>query len=314
MKDFFKKITPLTIIRTFHWRIIVIILMFTTIFAAFSPKLITVNENQILYYMSCLAQVIAALYALILAAYTIADTRLKSLGTNDDTLLDYIPEIQNEHFQHIIIISVNCITTIFLCFATINTYSVLPQKIFSIMIMDTSMLGGISTILLIFFVLTVCDPNAFQQKGESVKDEMDKTYKGDKKTDDFRMFLGYYNRLEALISKLAIELSGNFKYYNKYQRRQMQIFQSLDILMSHNIFDKYIYAKIDEFRRYRNALVHSTNPEFVSSTIYKDLKEVYEKLEIIYTCQKNNSGNIENAISSLSTYCQEHLPNNSINK
>lgn len=49
-----------------------------------------INENQILYDMSCLAQVTAALFALILAAYTIADTRLKNMAVNDETLLDYI--------------------------------------------------------------------------------------------------------------------------------------------------------------------------------------------------------------------------------
>lgn len=256
-RDVLRRMSPLAILRIVRWRIIGILLAGATLLAAFVPPLIVVNENQILYYMSCLAQVTAALFALILAAYTIADTRLKSIATADDTLLDYIPEIQNEHFRHIITISINCIFTILLCLITINTYSVLPQKLFSVLIVDVSILGGISAISLILFVWVVCDPKAFQQKGESAKDEMDQAYAGDKGTDDFRLFLGYYNRLESLINRYAVEISGD-DYDYKYQRKQLPIFQALDILMSHQIFDEYAYIKIDEFRRYRNALVHST--------------------------------------------------------
>lgn len=101
---------------------------------------------------------------------------------------------------------------------------------------------------------------------------MDQAYAGDKGTDDFRLFLGYYNRLESLINRYAVEISGD-DYDYKYQRKQLPIFQALDILMSHQIFDEYAYIKIDEFRRYRNALVHSTNPESVNSRIYDELKK-----------------------------------------
>lgn len=52
----------------------------------------------------------------------------------------------------------------------------------------------------------VCDPKAFQQKGEAIKDEMDQAYAGNMSTDDFKMFLGYYNRLESLINKYAAEV------------------------------------------------------------------------------------------------------------
>lgn len=72
-----KQIAPSTILRIFRWWIIVAIVVFSTLVAIVTPQIIFINENQILYYMSCLAQVIAALFALILAAYTVADTRLK---------------------------------------------------------------------------------------------------------------------------------------------------------------------------------------------------------------------------------------------
>ena len=304
-RDVLRRMSPLAILRIVRWRIIGILLAGATLLAAFVPPLIVVNENQILYYMSCLAQVTAALFALILAAYTIADTRLKSIATADDTLLDYIPEIQNEHFRHIITISINCIFTILLCLITINTYSVLPQKLFSVLIVDVSILGGISAISLILFVWVVCDPKAFQQKGESAKDEMDQAYAGDKGTDDFRLFLGYYNRLESLINRYAVEISGD-DYDYKYQRKQLPIFQALDILMSHQIFDEYAYIKIDEFRRYRNALVHSTNPESVNSRIYDELKKVYELLESAYSAPETDK---QRCILSFKEYCKQYLLN-----
>ena len=303
--NFLKTITPLNILRIFRWWVIDIIIAGTTILSIIVPKLFYISENQILYYMSCLAQVTAALFALILAAYTIADTRLKSMVTNDDTLLDYIPELQNEHFYHIIRISVNCLITILLCFVTINIYKVLPPKLFFALIVDTGALGIISIIYLILFVWAVCDPKAFQQKGEAIKDEMDQAYAGSMSTDDFRVFLGYYNRLESLINKYAVEMLEDNNGY-KYQRKQIPIFQSLDILMSRGIFNEYVYTKIDEFRRYRNALVHSMNPESVNSGIYSELKEVYELLEKVYSANEEDK---KVHILELSDYCKEHLVN-----
>lgn len=168
-----------------------------------------------------------------------------------------------------------------------------------------SILGGISAISLILFVWVVCDPKAFQQKGESAKDEMDQAYAGDKGTDDFRLFLGYYNRLESLINRYAVEISGD-DYDYKYQRKQLPIFQALDILMSHQIFDEYAYIKIDEFRRYRNALVHSTNPESVNSRIYDELKKVYELLESAYSAPETDK---QRCILSFKEYCKQYLLN-----
>ena len=78
--DVEKKLTPLNILRVFHLWVIGIVIVVTTIASIFVPPLFYINENQILYDMSCLAQVTAALFALILAAYTIADTRLNSRG------------------------------------------------------------------------------------------------------------------------------------------------------------------------------------------------------------------------------------------
>lgn len=300
-----KKITPSCILKKIRWWVIGLIIVIATILSVIVPQVVYINENQILYYMSCLAQVIATLYALILAAYTIADTRLKSMATNDDTLQDYIPDIQNEHFRYIIGISVNCLMTIFLCFVMINTYNIWTQKLFSVLIVDTGVLGVISIIYLTIFVWAVCDPKAFQEKGEAIKEEIDQAYAGEMLTDDFRLFLGYYNRLEALINKYAIAiLTDNSEY--RYHRKQIPIFQALDILMSREIIDKYVYIKIDEFRRYRNALVHSLNPESVNNGIYNELKDVYELLEKI--CSLDDKDKKTYSLK-LSNYCMEHFVN-----
>lgn len=305
--DFWKKLTPLNILLVFHLWVIGIVIVVTTIASIFVPPLFYINENQILYGMSCLAQVTAALFALILAAYTIADTRLKNMAANDETLLDYIPELQNEYYYIIIRISVNCLATSLLCFVTLNVYDNLSQKLFSVLMVDTGVLGAISIVSLMLFVWAVCDPKAFQQKGEAIKDEMDQAYAGNMSTDDFKMFLGYYNRLESLINKYAAELLDDNSVY-KYQRKRMLIFPALDILMSRGIFDEYIYLKIDEFRRYRNALVHSMNPESINSGIYNELKEVYELLKKVYLADPDEKDKSIH-ISKLSDYCKEHIVN-----
>ena len=76
--------------------------------------------------------------------------------------------------------------------------------------------------------------------------------------------------------------------------------------MSHQIFDEYAYIKIDEFRRYRNALVHSTNPESVNSRIYDELKKVYELLESAYSAPETDK---QRCILSFKEYCKQYLLN-----
>ena len=294
--------------KVYWWIINGCIIVVSTLFAVIVPECIQINENHVLYYMSCLAQVTAAMYALVLAAYTIADARLKNMVADDDTLCDYVPELQNEHFHRIVTISVNCIVTIFLCFLTINIYDILSQKIFSALIIDTGVLGSISIISLTFFVCSVCDPKAFQKKGKAMKDEMDQSYgeseSENDKSIDFRTFLGCYNQLEFLIFKFAKDAMNDGTDY-RYQHKQILIFQALDILMSREIIDKYIYMKIDGFRRYRNALVHSPAPEAVNSIIYDELKEVFDQLEKIYS--EKGDDNKRQKILKLSEYCKEHL-------
>ena len=47
--DFWKKLTPLNILRVFHLRLIGIVIVVTTIASIFVPPLFYINENQILY-------------------------------------------------------------------------------------------------------------------------------------------------------------------------------------------------------------------------------------------------------------------------
>ena len=72
------------------------------------------------------------------------DTRIftPSMAANDETLLDYIPELQNEYYYIIIRISVNCLATILLCFVILNIYDNLSQKLFSVLMADTGVLGA----------------------------------------------------------------------------------------------------------------------------------------------------------------------------
>lgn len=83
------------------------------------------------------------------------------------------------------------------------------------------------------------------------------------KDKDFKPFVAYYNRLEALIIGYATELMNqelkltkSYKYVSN-EKKQIQIIQALEILNMKEIINRNIFIKIDELRRYRNALVHS---------------------------------------------------------
>ena len=298
-----KVVNSISPLRFFKWRIQGLIIFCSTIGAIIVPQVIRINENQILYYMSSLAQVTAALLGLVLAAYTIADSQLERL--DDETVADYVPEMQGEYFLYITQISINSVVTIFLCFFIINFYKELSQKLFSVFIVDTSIMGIIAIVSITLFIWTVCNPKAFEQKGTVEKGEIDKAYAGEQSSDSFRSFLGYYNRLEACITEYASNLLGKNNNY-RFQKAHLPIFQALDILLSNEIITRSVYSKIDDFRRYRNALVHNAEPESVNSTIYGELKEVYNLVNKIVT---SNEKDKKTYINKLDQYCRDTMFN-----
>lgn len=86
-------------------------------------QFVLLEENQLLYIYSSLAQVIGAILGLTIASYSMIDSKMKVYGENDDTVEEYIDEGRRECYRCFLFIIVFCIFDIIFCLMTIATYS-----------------------------------------------------------------------------------------------------------------------------------------------------------------------------------------------
>ena len=289
---------------------IILINVIATSFIIIKP-LVVLRENQILYSMSTMAQVIGGLFGLVLAAYAIIDPKLKEIGAKDQQALDYVDLLRKQYFENIILLSITCAITILSCMATIYLYVFLSNILFSILINQATLFGVLSVVSILFFGCSLLNPNALNKFSKEERKEIEDKYASSESEQDFRPFVLYYNKLEILITRYATELLENELIISNNVRNRnerIQLFQSLDILMMNEIINREIYEAIDNLRRYRNAIVHSIENQRVNGELFNELKSLYKYLNEVYENKDNNEARVA-AINSLYDYGHEIATN-----
>lgn len=187
-------------------RSIAVLLFANLIISLFSIPIVYLNENQILYAMSTLAQVIAGLFGLVLAAYAIIDPKLKEFGNQSKQSLDFVDTLRSRYFRNIIVLSVICAITILSCLLTIDLYNEMSGKVFSVLANQASVFGVFSILCFLYFGCSLLNPNALEKISKKAKKKIEDSYSSNLKDDDFKPFVAYYNKLESLIFEFATEL------------------------------------------------------------------------------------------------------------
>lgn len=291
--------------------IFLIISLLNALYAMFVSPIILLTENQILYTFSTIAQVTASMFGLILAAYAIINPKLEEKGNENQELYDYIKIYRNKCFKNIVQLSIFCVITILLSLLCINTYIHLPIKWVTFFINQTIFCCVLSTISFTIFGCNLLNPKALSKIGQFEKKEIEKEYYDSDKTDNFRSFVSYYNKLEDLITRYANELMQQDENQdsNNLRHKRVTILQALDLLLLNNIISKDTFYKIDELRRYRNALVHSLEDQTVKTKIFNQLKIIYKSIDKVYQ-QRTDTENQKIAISQFNNYINNTIKNN----
>lgn len=201
-------------------------------------QFVLLEENQLLYIYSSLAQVIGAILGLTIASYSMIDSKMKVYAENDDTVEEYIDEGRRECYRCFLFIIVFCILDIIFCLMTIATYSN-NLNIYTPFLMTESIILFVFVLIEIFRFVMYLNPNEVSEKGEKDKKEIDLLY--EKNNDDklnskdnlkatFSMFVTNYNQLEQTLIKLARKVINSEDSYYK-----IKIFDALDILFNGGI-------------------------------------------------------------------------------
>lgn len=262
------------------------------------------NENQLLYIFSTIAQVAGALFGLTLAAYAIIDDKLKKIGDTEETSYDYANCIRLDSFHSLILISVLSILTIILSLSVLSLYRNKNMDITIFFILETIYLF-LHLLTEIYAFIKNANPENITIKKETEKKSFDSEYFTSTNDDakSFGSFITYYNLLEKHIKNLAqAQISGQtIKTY-------LQIMDALDILIDHKIISRKCYAKINELRLYRNSLVHSTeNTKTINPILFETLQRLCELFSVIE--KANDTKSYSNARNELDIYINSLLSN-----
>lgn len=256
----------------------IIINIVITFITHFIDMPFVLNENQILYIFASVAQVTGGLFGLIFTAYTLIDDKFKKINNNDESAVDYCNQIRKENFISLISISIlsicSIVMTLLVLFIYRNDY--LDITIFFIL---ESLAIFVLLLINIFNFICKANPDNIVLKGEKEKELIDFEYSTNSSIEEisFGSFITYYNILENNIKKIAQKQlpknNGNIHF---------QILDALSVLQDSDIISKKCFAQINELRRYRNSLVHSTEEnKYVNPTLFEILKNLCDLFIVI---------------------------------
>lgn len=251
--------------------------------------LFILNENQLLYLFSAMAQVMGSVFALTLTAYVFFIGKFKESTDGDDTLYDATSALLNSYFHILIVLAAVCGIVILTCIAGIIDLHNWMQ-IYPFVLNEAVFLFSIGIIAILLFGVMLLDPDKLYKELKHMKKDAEKNdpYSAKKDPGSFTDFLRTYNLLEQLIKDFAnscMDQQSVFTYGSR--NKKPQIIQALEELNRHEFINGVLLEEINTFRIYRNGLVHGVDFE-VTEDVCKRILEIYSTLENAYDVFRKN--------------------------
>lgn len=277
---------------------IIITLIASIILTWFDITVFFLNENQLLYLLSSMAQIIGGLFALTLTAYVFFVDKFKDATLIDDTLYDATETILSRYFHTLIVIAAISGTAIFSCILGITALNNCTN-IYPFIINESVFLFLICVISILALGIMLLDPNKLDKEIKRLKQRADKYYnRSTPASGDLAEFITTYNKLDLLLLDFANECLGTDRIYHSNKPKPIQ---ALQILQSYEILNHSLYSELHALRMHRNALVHGLEPK-VSQDICIRISNIYDALSNAFETLKtygNKSSQYSYAIQKL---------------
>lgn len=257
-----------------------------------------IEENQFFYSFSTMAQVLAGMIALTIAAYSFFCQYLLRFSENNPDFSDVINDYKIKNFRLIVYASIISGIAVILCIfgllyvpnndksARINTLILLQTVtffafgVFMIVIVGTSLLNEQKMV------------RQITRKKKNIDKELNVVTKF-MESGDVRIFLDYYVRLEELLSTIAERIDSTPSMNRNRYNNRIDISTSLYVLALDGIIYPFNIMKIEKVKEYRNGIVHGSD-KTISIEMQKYLIGVYEKIfSAADTVKEGNQINVD---------------------
>ena len=245
------------------------------------------NENQLLYSFSSMAQIIGSVFGLTLTAYVFFVDKFKESTQGDDTYYDATISLLSQFFYTLVLIATTCGLTILACILGIISLHNWTTA-YPLIINESVLLFILGIVSILLFGVMLLDPEKLdkeiKRQAESVREQESTDRPG-----DFTEFLKYYNLLQEVIINFASSLVYNKEVsIQAFRNYKPQIIQSLKVLNGKQIINSALSAEIDDLRMYRNGLVHGVDFKIPQSACDRVAK-IYNAINKVYEIYKKDS-------------------------
>ena len=147
---------------------VVVATILNAIFFASETTIFLLNENQLLYLFSAMAQVIGGVFGLTLTAYVFFVDKFKESTDGDDTLYDAATSILSRYFRTLISLAICTGVIVLLCvFGIINLHQYIPLS--TLVVTESVLLFSIGLIAILAFGAMLLDPQKLEKEIAKMK-------------------------------------------------------------------------------------------------------------------------------------------------
>ena len=240
------------------------------------PKFL-LNENQLLYLFSSMAQIIGSVFGLTLTAYVFFVDKFRESAKNDDTYYDATISLLRQFFNTLILIAVICGLTILTCILGIISLHNWTTA-YPLLINESVLLFVLAVASILLFGVMLLDPEKLDKEIKRQAESLHGPEKNDRLGD----------LLQEVVVNFASSLVYNTEVSSQFFRDfKPQIIQSLKVLNGKQIINDALSTEINDFRIYRNGLVHGIDFTIPQSTCDR-VKEIYNAINKVYEIYKSN--------------------------
>ncbi len=252
--------------------------------SSFQIAIFFLDNDQLLYLFSTMAQVVGGMFGLLLTAYVFYADKLEKSLNNEDTYYDAKKSLLKHDFYVLVCVAICCCIALIICIIGISSINTTGAPL-PFIINQSGLMFFVTISSIIVFGVVLLDPSKIDKEISWLKFKADQYYDATKssKGGDFSEFLKKYNLLTDLINTFASELFDSVDSNAKWSKPQ--IIQSLNILSRNEIINRAKFNEINELRMYRNGLVHGTDFA-IPVTAVRRVSDIYSALNDVHEAYK----------------------------
>lgn len=209
-----------------------------------------VDQQNIFYFYSSAAQIIATFIAFLIAGYTLVYQAMDNLENRDDTLKEVHHKIKVDYYLKIKKLCILTGTTIAFCLTVLwlNSYS---DNIIKDIIVITDSLVLLTIVMGLWFVVYIIDPNKIRKAAiELLKKEFPSGESVDEGTFA-KVFIKLERKIREITRKYDLPIKSKY-----FQKDFVSLRDMIESFYRYEVIGKELYLTLMELNKYRNLVMH----------------------------------------------------------